>query len=146
MRIRKNLIANRSGTSATEFAFIAPVMAFVVLGMIDGWSLADTTLNMRTAAQAGAKYLIGGTWDASAVREVAVSAWPGAPDDVEVSVNKACECAGTASGCQTFCAATSRPPETYYTVAVSGSWTAPFDVDFLSLSRELTQQQVIRVR
>lgn len=142
----KALLADRGGGSATEFAVILPVLAFLVLGILDGWSLASSTLNMRAAVQAGARYLMTGGFEESALRSVIKSAWANAPSDAEVTVEKQCRCASSASDCLALCESTLTTPATYYTVRVAGTWQAPVEVRFLSTSLNLTQEQVVRVR
>ena len=142
----RRLIGSRSGASATEFSIIAPVMAMMALGMIDGWSVASATLNMRAAVQAGEKYLIqGGTHEQSA-QAIAMAAWSNAPVDGQITVAKECTCDGAAASCAGLCLTNSKPPVTTFSIQATGTWTAPFDTNFLTLSRSLTQSQVVRVR
>ena len=52
------------------FAYIAPILAFMGLGMLDVWSLASTSLSMHAAVQSGAKYLIQGGSGTSKVQDI----------------------------------------------------------------------------
>ena len=140
-RLRKN----QSGASAIEFAFIAPILAFMGLGMVDVWSLASTSLAMHAAVQAGAKYLIQGGSGTSKVQDIINAAWVSPPSGHTVTVTQACTCAGTAADCATYCA-NNFPPQMVYTLAASGSWSAPANVQFLNLSQTVTDTQVVRVR
>jgi Flp pilus assembly protein TadG len=142
----KALLADRRGGAAIEFAIIAPVLAFLTLGLIDGWSLASSTLNMRTAVQAGAKYLMAGGSEETVLRGVITAAWASPPSDAAVTVEKQCQCDNSTADCSTLCTSTQRPPAAYYSVGVTGSWDAPVKVSFLSTALALKQQQVVRVR
>jgi hypothetical protein len=42
--------------------------------------------------------------------------------------------------------ATQKPAVTSFTISASGTWTAPFEVNFLALSRTLNENEVVRVR
>ena len=142
-----SFIRNRKGASATEFAVIAPVLAFMALGMIDGWSLARTSLDMQAAIPAGASYVLttgGGT--ESTIEQVAMSAWVSAPMDGDIVVTKACTCAGAAASCSGTCPVSLKPPVTTYTITATGTWTAPFEVNFLELTRVVSQSEVVRVK
>jgi Flp pilus assembly protein TadG len=144
--VLRSFARNTVAASATEFAVIAPVLAFLGLGMIDGWTMMSTSLGMHSAVEAGAKYLITGGTTAASAQSVAMSAWASGPSDRAVIVTQACTCAGAASGCSGTCAATSQPPVMSYTIQASGTWTAPFEVSFLPISRTLTETGVVRVR
>jgi Flp pilus assembly protein TadG len=142
----KRLLRDRRGASATEFAVIAPVLGLMALGMIDGWSLATSALNMHTGVQAGAKFLLQGGGAESDVEAVTLAGWAYKPGDADVNVTKACTCAGAAALCTGLCVATNKPTEVVYTISATGTWNAPFEVSFLTLTHSLNQTQVVRVR
>ena len=141
-------IRDRAAASATEFAVIAPVLAMTALGMIDGWSMANTSLNMHAGIQSAAKFLIQGGGTASTVQAIAMAAWKDKANGSDVTVTKACTCAGAAVDCATVnsCPVTLVPPVTTYTIVGTTSWTAPFETTFMPLSQSLTESQVVRVR
>jgi len=141
----KRLRDSNAGASAVEFAFIAPILAFLGLGMIDVWSLASTNLSMHAAVQAGAKYLIQGGAGTSKVQDIINAAWVSPPSGNSVNVTQACTCAGTAADCSSYCA-NNFPPMMVYTLTATGSWSAPANVQFLNLSQTLTETQTVRVR
>jgi Flp pilus assembly protein TadG len=141
----KRLPDGNSGASAIEFAFLAPILAFMALGMIDVWSLASTSLAMHAAVQAGAKYLVQGGAGTSKVEDIINAAWVSPPSGHNVTVTQACTCSGTAADCASYCV-TNFPPMMVYTLAASGSWSAPANVQFLNLSQTVTDTQVVRVR
>ncbi len=139
-------LADRRGTSAVEFAIIAPVLAFLLLGIVDGWSFATSTLAARAAVEAATTYFIGGGGDPTAAQTIALSSWNNPPADAAVAIAESCQCNGAASGCSGICAATSMPPAAYMQISATGTWTAPFSVQFLGSQVSLSQSQVIRVR
>ena len=141
------LMSDSRGSSATEFAAIAPVLALLALGIIDGWSLADSTLSARAAVQAAAKYFIGGGSSTSSAQSIALASWDSSPKDAAVSIVQACICENAPVACSgTICASTSMPPNQFMTISATGTWTAPFSVKFLGSQVSLNQTQVIRVR
>ena len=141
----KRLRKNDSGASAIEFAFIAPVLAFMGLGMIDVWSLASTSLAMHAGVQAGAKYLVQGGSGDSKIQDIINAAWVSKPAHSNVSVSHVCKCSASAVDCNSYCA-NNAPPTMIYTLTASAPWSAPATVEFLTLSQTLTDTQTVRVR
>jgi Flp pilus assembly protein TadG len=142
----RRFVLDAAGASAVEFAALAPILAFVTLGMIDGWSLASSSLRMHAAIQAGAKYLIQGGSSTDNVHAIAAAAWSSAPDDASVSVSKACTCSGAAVACGGACAGNASMPQMTFTISASGSWQAPFNVSFLPSRQTLSESQIVRTR
>jgi Flp pilus assembly protein TadG len=139
-------LRDRSGVSATEFAVIAPVLALMVLGMLDGWSYAASMLAMRAAVKAGANYVIEGGGTSDTARAVAVSAWVSPPSDASVAVTQACYCSGAATTCGLLCVGTAKAPSAYLTVRATGTWTPPAPFSYVLEARTVVHSEVIRVR
>ena len=142
MRFLRSLRDTRA-TAATEFAVIIPVLAAVALGMIDGWSLYGTSLGMHAAVNAGVKYFIQGGNTAATATSIASAAWTDKPSGGAVTVTEACTCAGAAASCSAACVGALTD---VFTISATGTWTAPFNANFLDMSKALTQTQAVRVR
>lgn len=145
MRRILQIVDNEGGSSAVEFAILAPVLALVCLGIINGWSLASFTLSMRAGVGAAASLYMLGADDDAVVRELTLESWQNQPDDADVSIGREYRCGTDTVSASTLCS-DSKSPATYITVAATGTWVAPFEVDFLATSQQMTHQQVIRVR
>lgn len=142
---RVNFAANNDGNSAVEFALLAPVLALVCLGLIDGWSIASFTLYMRAGVGSAANLYLQGAGDDSSVRTLVLQNWQGHPDDAAVSIVRTYKCGTDAVTSTTLCTG-SKAPALYITVHASGTWVAPFEVDVLRTRQTMNHQQVIRVR
>ena len=139
------LVKDDSGSSAVEFALLAPVLAVVLLGVVDGWSLASFTLSMRAGVGSAANLYLQGAGDDSAVRSTALANWQDHPEDADVTIVRTYRC-GTEVVASTDMCDGSKSPAIYITVTATGTWTAPFEVDFLGTEQDMAHEQVIRVR
>jgi Flp pilus assembly pilin Flp len=54
-----------SGTAAIEFAILAPVLALIVVGMVDLGSLMYQAMQLNSAVEAGTFYVLKNGWDGS---------------------------------------------------------------------------------
>lgn len=140
------LFREDSGAAATEFSLLVPIMAFVLLGIIDCWSLASNALAMRAGVSAAANYLIQGGSSDSTAQSLALSAWSSHPGDANVTVSRVCTCADTVVACTSLCTDTLKPPSAFVHIQATGTWTGPYTTDFLPTTLALSREQVIRVR
>jgi Flp pilus assembly protein TadG len=140
------LIADESGVSATEFAAVSPVLAVLIVGMIEGWSYQTQVLETRAAVQAAAKYVIQGSTDDAAIREFALSAWQNRPSDGDVTVEKYCMCGDAVNACSSLCFDTEKPPATFIDITATANRIGVLENEWVLPDKPLVEQQVIRVR
>ena len=148
MRRPCDLFSEKSAVAATEFAILVPILALVLLGIVDSWSLASSAIAMRAGVSAAANYLIqGGSVDTTA-RSLALSAWQNRPSDAAVTVQRVCSCAATVVDCSIamLCTGDSKPPSIFVHVQATGTWTGPYTTDFMPVTLQLSREQVVRVR
>lgn len=89
---------------AVEFALLAPVLLLLTAGLIDGGRLVVRTLQVKTAAQAGADYARVVGWNATAIAQAVTDATPLAAQAVPApSIATGCVAGGVivpgAGGC-----------------------------------------------
>jgi len=97
-------LRNDDGAAAVEFGLVAPLLVAVLVttGAMSGLVLAYN--KMRQAVSSGGQYAMTvGPDDTTAVRDVVLAAWDDKPAGGDVSVVKACLCAGAAHSCTTNC-------------------------------------------
>lgn len=135
----RHLLRDCSGTSAIEFAIIAPVLAGLLMGGFDIWQEVNRKQDMRASVAAGVHYYMGGGADDPTGRTISLSAWPNRPADGSISLARACTCAGAVSSCTVVCAATQQAPEVRVTVTAQSQWTG-------MRPAPLTESEVVRVR
>ncbi len=140
-------VRNESGVGAIEFAFIAPMLALVLVGIMSGWAYYQQNNYMRDGLEVAGKYFLqGGTSQATAV-SIAKAAWTDKPAGGTVEVNKTCYCAGVAHSCSSVCSDSS-VPETHWTIEASSVFNDPFFVNnpMFPDGMALYEREVIRVR
>jgi len=142
----RRLFNDKSGTAAVELAAVSPLLCIVLLGIVDGWSHSNHTMNIRAAVKAGANYVMQGGTSEALTQDVAMSAWIKPPSDAVVKVEQECYCGTAAAQCDVLCSANGKPPSGYFRIVASGTWTPPVAVRLL-LEPTLTEQsETIRVR
>lgn len=132
------LFNDRSGTSAVEFAFVAPILAALIALGWNTWQGERGVEQAKTALRAGALYYTsGGDVDASA-KSIVMNAWSSAPANASVSALRSCYCSGVVTDCTQPCGV-GLTRSVYVTLAVSGSGQGVFG------SQTMSQQEVVRV-
>jgi hypothetical protein len=94
----------------------------VVYGF-DTWQLINRKQDMHAAVNATAHYYMGGGTDDPTAQSVGLSGWPNKPGDAQMSVVRACSCAGAGADCSTVCAATQQAPEIHIALTATTQWT-----------------------
>lgn len=142
----RKFFRDETGVGAIEFALIAPMLAFVLLGIISGWAYYQQNNYMRDSVEVAGKYFLqGGTSEEVAVN-IAEAAWSDKPANGNIALNKTCICAGAAASCSGVCSDSSIP-ETYWTIEASSAYKDPFLGDaVLDDGLPLYEREVIRVR
>jgi Flp pilus assembly protein TadG len=138
-RLLAKIRRDKRGTSAIEFALIAPVLAGVVVALADVNSMGMGAANMQTAVRAGAQYAMSGGTDAATAQTKADAAWTRKPAGGTIAASRVCKCASTAQDCNTPCAS-NQWPDMYMTVTATGH----FGGNFYSMDKTITQ--TVRVR
>ena len=142
----RKFFRDECGVGAIEFAFIAPMLAIVLLGTMSGWAYYQQNNYMRDGVEVAGKYFLQGGTSETVGLEIAEAAWTGKPDDGTVSLNKTCECGGVAASCSGVCSDSSIP-QTYWTIEASSYYTDPFFIDpIFPNGLPLYEREVIRVR
>ena len=109
------------GTSAVEFAFIAPMLIIIAVSLADANALSYESSNMQSAVRAGIHYAMAGGTDDTVAKSHAETAWTMKPGDGVLTSSKVCKCADAVVGdCETFCPDGTRP-EIYITVTATGT-------------------------
>lgn len=140
-----NASGSDSGNSAIEFALLAPVLLVLLLGLVDGWSLISFMINMRAGTGSAVSLYLQGAGDDALVREIAMGNWQERPADADISIKRAYRCGTDVVNSATVCSDLTSP-SIEVLINASGTWTAPFTVDFLGTRQLFTHEQTVRVR
>ena len=74
IRVVQRLVDDRRGVAGVEFALALPILVLLLVGMFDYGTLAFQTMEVSTAAHAGADYAMHKGWNASAIQAAVTSA------------------------------------------------------------------------
>ena len=134
-RLLAKVRRDKRGTSAVEFALIAPVLAGIVVALADVNAMSMGATNMQTAVRAGAQYAMAGGTAPTTAQSKADSAWTRKPAGGTIGASRVCKCAGSAQDCNTPCSSTNQWPEMYMTVTATGH----FGGNFYSMDKTITE-------
>ncbi|MGD2131529.1 MAG: pilus assembly protein [Maricaulaceae bacterium] len=95
----------RDGVAATEFALIAPILAGMLLGVIELGMVTYDRTDMHASLRNGAQYFMAGGDDIEAARSIVVQSWAAAAEGETASIDivSYCECAGAGAPCGALC-------------------------------------------
>ena len=143
----RKLLQNESGTGGIEFAFIAPLLSLLLLGIGSGWSFLQQDSGMRDTVEVAAKYYIQGGTSDSAALSIANAAWVNKPADGSVSVNRTCVCAGALVNCGAgvVCGDAS-VPQIHLTITSTSTWRDDYVNNIYPCHLDLVESEVVRVR
>jgi len=139
MTFLRKYLKRRDGSSAVEFAILAPVLAILTIYGFDAWQLINRKEDMHAAINASAHYYMGGGDDDPTAHTIGINGWPNTPGDAAISISRACSCAGGSSDCNTVCAATQQAPEIRVTLTATDYWNGLHPAS-------LSESETIRVR
>jgi Flp pilus assembly protein TadG len=111
--------AGTSGLGAIEFAFVAPVLAALLLGIVDFGMAYWQKIEIGNAADAGAQWGMTNTYNATSITTVATSATNLSLSGGNISPSNPCGCASSTGVAIYSCGATcpdGTTPKTYIVV------------------------------
>jgi Flp pilus assembly protein TadG len=141
----RRFIIHNGGVSAIEFAFAAPMLVLLLVGIVTGWTYSMQLMEMRTAVKTGANYVLQGGTDLAAVESAVLMSWTNQPDDATVDAVRECYCAGAVHACSTVCPDTSIPNMSVI-ITATGSVDTPLLTLFATDKVPTTREEIIRVR
>jgi Flp pilus assembly protein TadG len=94
---------DESGVSAVEFALIAPVLLFSLLGVVDIGNVVYQRSDMESALRSGIQYFMNGGDDLARAEAVVNDAWTTKPEGVSVVAERFCLCNTTPHACNVLC-------------------------------------------
>jgi Flp pilus assembly pilin Flp len=130
-RFRKS----ESGTSAIEFAMIAPALAFGTIGISDVANMGMQASQMQGAVRASIQYIMNGASDTTMARTQGLAAWGTVPSGGTLSVTMAYFCGNAAGVANTLCG-DGTVPKAYVTATA----TAKLGGDMLSYSKTVVEK------
>lgn len=99
----------RRGTSAVEFALIAPVLAMTFLCVAEIGQIVYQRTDMHGALRSGGQYVLNGGRDLAVAREIVLRSWTTSPEDAVVEATRFCLCSNVEHACSSPCSGGSVP-------------------------------------
>ena len=126
---------SQQGSAAVEFALVGPLFAAAVICLADVANSRVGVGSMETGVRAAAQYAMNGGSDMGIAQTQGLQAWSNRPAGATLTAAKSCICSGAGADCTVPCA-DGTIPETYVTVAASGTWVG----NMISRTSSLTQK------
>lgn len=138
-RLLTRMRREKRGTSAIEFALVAPLLAAATIGMADVNTMAYGAANMQAAVRAGVQYAMAGGTDVTEAEKRADRAWTRKPADGMISAARVCKCASADSDCNRPCP-DPKTAEVFITVSATGT------LGGFVYSMDKTTTETVRIR
>lgn len=139
----KRYLQNRSGASAVEFAFIAPILFTLLVGTIDFGMYAFQKMQIQNTAHSVAEYVMQ-TQSIDNVETVAQEVYDGNYNAITVASEFVCACSdGVAQECPLNCGSNDTQRR-YVNVDISGDFT-PI-IPYQGISTQMTIESSVRLR
>jgi Flp pilus assembly protein TadG len=129
----------RSGAAAVEFAIVLPILAALLIGVIQYGGMIIANEQMHNSVSSGAIYVMRGGTSSTAIHDVAVSAWANKPTDAAITVTQVCTCAGVAGTCSSLCA-DGTYPQSSTTISATGTYAGLWGNTSMSSSQTVRTQ------
>lgn len=141
---------DRAGVAAVELGLIAPILAALVIPMVDLGIGAYDKMRIQDAAEAAAQYALANasSYNASSIQSAATNATT--LSGVTATAAEACHCVtsgalGSAVSCATTCADGSTPG-TYVSVSTQMSYSLLFTYPGLTNPMPLSGYAIVRIQ
>lgn len=139
------ILGDNSGVAAVEFAMVLPILCLVLLGILDGWSYATSSLSMRAGVKTAANLVMSGSTSDAATQAVAIASWESRPEDGQVTLSRIYMCGTTVVDASTMCSGP-KVPSIYVQIQASATWVPPVAFGAFAASTTIGHQEMIRVR
>lgn len=147
--ILARLLQDRTGSIAVEIGLIAPVLAVILVPMIDVGMGAYQQMQVQDAAQVGAQYAAEHGWDSAAIENAVHSATGLGGVDASPAPARSCGCLdGTAiagAACGSTCPDGS-PAGTYVTVSAQAQYATFVTYPGLANPLTLSARSTVRIK
>ena len=149
----RRLLRTERGVAAVELALIAPVIAIIILGVVDYGRVFTRTTTLANAAKAGTQFAMISRPQQGDLSAILTATQTALPDDfagTTPDVQLRCECPPVGSGLQDCAAAEAScgvgTPSIYVQITIQETYATLFDYQFIPPTVDLTEQSIMRLR
>ncbi|MBX9698960.1 MAG: pilus assembly protein [Acetobacteraceae bacterium] len=104
MRSILNVLRDRRGSAAMEFALLAPIFGLIAIGAYDFGNAVQTSMRLERAARAGAQFALVHPRNLEGIATAARAAWPSLTSEEVPTPTEVCRCNAEAVSCTSICA------------------------------------------
>lgn len=137
------------GTASVEFALLAPVLVFLLIGIFDYGKAAYEAMQVQDAAQAGAEYALRYGWNSGNIENAVTSTTTSISVSATPAPTQSCGCvSGTSivsASCGSACSG-GGTAGTYVTVSAQAPYSPILSYPGISLPSTLTAQTTVRIQ
>ena len=130
---------SESGLASIEFAFIAPVLAFALVGLVDVGLYINARADMTSSVKSGVDYYLTGGQDSNTAVSIVAKAWTKRPEYSVIKTERFCSCTNIVLACTNSCSDGSQP-EAFKKIIVGAYY------DGLLLQTQYYSDETVRVR
>jgi Flp pilus assembly protein TadG len=145
----KQLLRDRSGVAAIEFAFAAPILVTALVGIVDVGMGLYKQMQLVNAVEAGVQYAMTNGWNSTQIQNVVVNATDLAAVNATPAPTKSCGCPSSATivtaTCGSACASGSLAG-TYITVNAQFAYTPVIPFPGFGGATTLVAQSTVRIQ
>ncbi len=117
----RRFAAAAHATAALEFAFVAPILALIVVSLPDLCSAAVGAVNMESAVRSSIQYAMNGGTDMTVAQALGNQGWAAKPEGATLTASQSCTCPAELSAtCGQLCS-DGTTPYNYITVVASAT-------------------------
>lgn len=127
------------GVASIEFAFIAPMLAFALVGLIDVGMYINARANMTSSVKSGVDYFLMGGQDSETAVKIIDQAWMPRPEYSTIETERFCICGNVEVLCSATCLDGTQP-EAFKKIIVAAYY------DGLLLETKYRSDETIRIR
>lgn len=130
---------SEQGVASIEFAFVVPMLAFALMGLIDVGLYINARANMTSSVKSGVDYFLMGGQDSDTAVKIIEQAWVPRPEFSTIETERFCLCGNVEVLCSATCLDGSQP-EAFKKIIVAAYY------DGLLLETKYKSDETIRIR
>lgn len=132
-------ILGENGVASIEFAFIAPLLAIAITGLVDVGLYINAKSNMTASLKSGVDYFLTGGNHTDTAIAVVEHAWTTRPEYSTVNAERFCTCSNVISACTSICIDGTQP-DAFKKIVLTAYY------DGLLLSTKYQSDETVRIR
>lgn len=131
--------SNEDAIASIEFGFVAPVLAFAIMGLVDVGMYINARSDMTSSVKSGVDYFLMGGQDSATAVAVIDHAWTRRPEHSTIETERYCTCGEVVAVCTNYCPDGSQP-DAFKKIVVAAYY------DGLLIQKRYYSDETVRIR